>query len=212
MRTVMKPDLRPANLLGAYACGIFPMADEEGVVRWVSPPRRAIIPLDGFVVSRSLRARVRRGEFHVDVDRAFGETMRACADRPDGTWISPEIVVAYEELHRLGHAHSVECRRDGVLVGGLYGVSLGGAFFGESMFHRATDASKVALVRLVEQLRARDFVLLDVQFMTEHLRQFGTVEITRRAYENRLARAIRLDRSFVDGKPGSFRVPKRDDD
>lgn len=208
----MLEELRPVNLLSAYACGIFPMADEEGVVRWVRPRRRAVIPIDDFRATRSLRAKVRQGIFEVAVDNSFGEVMRACADRPEGTWISEEIIDAYEELHRLGFAHSVECRQRQELVGGLYGVTLGGAFFGESMFHRVTDASKVALFHLVERLRARGFVLLDVQFMTEHLRQFGTKEIAGREYERRLSTALELKRSFVDDKQDSSLEQSRDDE
>ena len=192
----MRLDLTPERLVGAYAAGIFPMADEEGFVRWLAPDPRCIIELDAFAVSRSLRAVVRRGLFALKVDTAFEEVIDACADRGNGTWISSEIRAAYIELHRLGFAHSVESWSDDSLAGGLYGVGLGGAFFGESMFHRATDASKVALVGLVERMKDRGFELLDVQFMTEHLRQFGAVEIPRREYERRLHKAIRKPCDF----------------
>lgn len=193
-----RAELSPDRLLLAYQVGIFPMADDEGEIRWFAPDPRAIIPLDGFRVSRSLRTAVRRGIYEVHVNRAFDEVMAACARREEGTWISDDIRIAYGALHRLGFAHSVESWKDGRLVGGLYGVAVGGAFFGESMFHRATDASKVALVHLVERLRRRGFVLLDIQFMTEHLSQFGAVEIPRSEYERRLRGAIQLARTFVE--------------
>jgi leucyl/phenylalanyl-tRNA--protein transferase len=192
----MRLDLTPERLLAAYAGGIFPMADEEGEVRWLAPDPRCIIELDGFTISRSLRARVRRGPYVATVNKAFTDVIDACADRETGTWISSEIRAAYIDLHRLGFAHSVESWRDGSLAGGLYGVSLGAAFFGESMFHRATDASKVALVALVERMRERGYEFLDVQFMTEHLRQFGAVEIPRREYERRLQKAVRKECTF----------------
>ncbi len=191
-----RADLSPDRLLLAYQVGIFPMADDDGEIRWFAPDPRAIIPLDGFVVSRSLRAAVRRGAYEVCVNRAFDDVIVACAARDEGTWISDDIRLAYGALHRLGFAHSVEAWKDGQLVGGLYGVAIGGAFFGESMFHRATDASKVALVHLVERMRERGYALLDTQFMTEHLRQFGTVEIPRAEYERRLRKAIQLKCSF----------------
>jgi len=193
-------ELRPEALLSAYASGIFPMSDEQGVIRWYAPDPRAIIELEGLVVSRSLRTAVRRGMYAVTVDQAFAEVMSSCADREDGTWISPEIMAAYTLLHRYGFAHSVETWQGDALVGGLYGVSLGGAFFGESMFHRATDASKVALVELVRRMKQRGFVLLDVQFMTEHLRSLGATEISRAQYERRLGAAIELNCSFGESK------------
>ncbi len=182
-------------LLYGYANGYFPMADSAGgEIRWYSPDPRALIPLDGrFRTSRSLRRAVERELFEVTVDTAFGDVISACAERRDdegGTWISGEIAQAYAELHAEGFAHSVECRQDGVLVGGLYGVALGGAFFGESMFHRARDASKVALVHLVDRLRAGGFVILDTQFITDHLAQFGAYEVSREEYLGRLKRAM----------------------
>lgn len=191
-----RADLSPDRLLLAYQVGIFPMADDDGEIRWFAPDPRAIIPLDEFIVSRSLRAAVRRGAYEVCVNRAFDDVIVACAARDEGTWISDDIRLAYGALHRLGFAHSVEAWKDGELVGGLYGVAIGGAFFGESMFHRATDASKVALVHLVERMRERGYALLDTQFMTEHLRQFGTTEIPRAEYEKRLRKAIQLKCSF----------------
>jgi len=194
----MIPELSPDRLLTCYAMGVFPMADEHGTLHWLAPDPRAIIELDRFAPSRSLRAVVRRNEFKITVDGAFGEVTEACADRAMGTWISPDILDAYRALHDLGFAHSVEVWKDEALAGGLYGVALGGAFFGESMFHRVTDASKVALVHLVQRLREQRFVLLDVQFLTPHLARLGAVEISRTSYERRLAKAIRLPRTFCD--------------
>lgn len=187
--------LTPEVLLWAYRHGIFPMAVPElgNDIHWFAPDPRAIIPLDAFHASDSLRRTVRQGRFDVVADRDFAGVMRACAaPRPTQpeTWISAAIVAAYTELFRLGHAHSVECYRAGELVGGLYGVAIGGAFFGESMFHRVRDASKVALWHLVANLRANGFALLDVQYQTPHLRRFGTLEIPRAEYERRLAAAV----------------------
>ncbi|UCE61630.1 MAG: leucyl/phenylalanyl-tRNA--protein transferase [Phycisphaerales bacterium] len=199
----MHADLAPERLLAAYAVGIFPMADDDGELHWLAPDPRTVINLDSFTVSRSLRVVVQRGVFEVSVNRAFAEVVSACADRPEGTWISAEIAEAYSELHRLGFCHSIEAWKDDRLAGGLYGVALAGAFFGESMFYRVTDASKVALVKLVERMRDRGFKLLDVQFATEHLRRFGAVEIPRREYERRLAEALRVS-CWFDEAPGSL--------
>ncbi len=190
--------LTPELLVRAYCMGLFPMADgRDGPIHWYSPDPRAVFPLEAFHVPRSLRRTMARGRFEVRVNTAFGVVMRACAEREE-TWISAEILRAYEELHALGLAHSVEAWHDGGLAGGLYGVALGGAFFGESMFTRVADASKVALAALVGRLRARGFVLLDTQFLTEHLARFGAVEIPREEYLRRLDRALRLDRRFTD--------------
>ena len=208
----MRADLAPERLLAAYAVGIFPMADDAGAVHWLAPDPRCIIELDVFKVSRSLRGVVRRGLFEESIDRDFDAVIDACAQRSEGTWISPGIRAAYCELHRLGFAHSVETWRDGRLVGGLYGVSIGGAFFGESMFHRESDASKVALVALVERLRERGFALLDVQFSTEHLRRFGAIDIPRDQYERTLREAVRRPCSFVDGAGTVVTAPPRGDD
>jgi leucyl/phenylalanyl-tRNA--protein transferase len=184
-------------LLSAYREGMFPMAMEDGEIGWFSPDPRGILPLDAFHVPARLERVRRRGTFDVRLDSRFAEVMRACADRPgEGTWISDEILESYLELHRLGHAHSVEIWLADRLVGGLYGVHLGGAFFGESMFHRVTDASKVALIALVERLRAGGFVLLDTQWTTPHLEQFGAIDIPRRQYLRRLARALQMDAVF----------------
>jgi leucyl/phenylalanyl-tRNA--protein transferase len=190
--------LTPEMVVRAYCMGAFPMADpRRGRIDWYAPDPRAIIPLDTFHVPRSLARTIRRGRFEVRIDTAFGRVIRACAAR-DETWISGRIMQVYEDLHRFGFAHSVEAWHGGDLAGGLYGVALGGAFFGESMFSRVTDASKVALVALVERLRERGFVLLDTQFQTEHLARFGTVEIPRAEYLRRLAAALPLDRDFAD--------------
>ena len=182
----------------AYRHGVFPMADEgAGEVLWFRPDPRAIIPLDGFHVSRSLKRRLRLGGFEIRIDIDFEGVMRACGDRPEGTWISEEFIEVYGALHRAGKAHSVEAWRDGRLAGGCYGVSLGGAFMAESMFHRETDASKVALAGLVSRLRDRRFTLLDVQYVTPHLASLGAVEIPRREYERRLSEALKLERRFA---------------
>jgi leucyl/phenylalanyl-tRNA---protein transferase len=198
----MSVRLDPETLLGAYCQGAFPMADRDGAVRWYTADPRGIIPLDErFHVPGTLRQVVRQGRFAVRVDYDFEATMRACKDVPrrerGGTWISDELIAAYVRLHELGFAHSVECWQDDRLVGGLYGVSLGGAFFGESMFHRARDASKVALVHLVERLRARGYELLDSQASTPHLRRFGCIDVSKAEYLRRLQRALRKECSFA---------------
>jgi len=189
--------LTPNLLLSAYAQGIFPM-DVDGTIRWFSPDPRAVFDLVDFSVPRSLRQVVRQNRFEVRISTAFEAVMRACADRPEGTWINEAIIEAYTQLHALGFAHSVETYAGGELVGGLYGVALRGAFFGESMFHRATDASKVALVHLVERLNQRGYTLLDIQFVTEHLLRFGAKEIPREDYLQRLEAALRVSSTFTD--------------
>ncbi len=194
----MQAVLAPHLLLEAYRLGIFPMADEDGQIRWFSPDPRAIIELDRFHVPRTLRQVYRQRRFDVRVDTAFGRVIQACADRPEPAWISPEIIQVYTHLHRLGHAHSVESWQGDCLAGGLYGVALGGAFFGESMFHRLTDASKVALVALVERLTQQGFCLLDVQFHTPHLARFGAREIPRAEYLQRLQQAVLQPCRFLD--------------
>lgn len=183
--------LDPALLLSAYAAGIFPMADGRDArdLFWVEPERRAILPLDGFHLSRSLRRTIVANRFVVTRDRAFGDVMRACADREE-TWINPAIERGYLQLHEVGHAHSIECWLGDTLAGGLYGVRLGGAFFGESMFSRRADASKVALAWLVARLRVGRFRLLDCQFMTSHLASLGAVEISRADYAALLRDAV----------------------
>ena len=189
-------DLEPGTLLAAYRGGMFPMP-YGSVLAWWSPDPRGIVPLDGLRVSRSLRKSARRYELRVDT--AFEEVIDGCADvrRPSG-WISPEIWAAYMRLHRLGWAHSVEAwsLEDGALAGGLYGVAIGGLFAGESMFHRRTDASKVALIGLVERMRERGMALLDVQWCTPHLASLGAIEIPRREYLERVAEAVSLPVGF----------------
>ncbi len=191
--------LEPDLLLTAYRRGIFPMAlNARGTIGWFSPDPRAIIPLDDrFHVPHGLRRTLKKAPFAVTFDRAFPLVMRECAaNRAEGTWISPQIHKSYGQLHKLGHAHSVEVWQGAELVGGLYGVHIGAAFFGESMFHRQTDASKVALVALVERLRQKNFVLLDTQWQTSHLRQFGTHEIPRVEYLRILERAVTFPVEF----------------
>lgn len=188
--------LSAPQVLYAYRNGLFPMAVEEDRIGWFSPDPRAVIPLDGFHLPRRLGRVIRGGLFDVRINSAFDAVIRACAKHPD-TWISRDILVVYTELHRLGFAHSVETWQGDRLSGGLYGVSLGGAFFGESMFHRATDASKVALAALVERLRTRGYRLLDTQWLTPHLAQFGAIEIPRRQYLGLLAESLKLDCPFV---------------
>jgi len=188
----------PALLVRAYREGIFPMGLEGGEIGWFSPDPRGIIPLDAFHVPSRLARVVRHGTFEVRVDTRFEDVMRACAAREnDGTWITEEIIDSYTALHRLGVAHSIETWHAGSLAGGLYGVHLGGAFFGESMFHRVTDASKVALVALVDRLVRRNFVLLDVQWLTAHLEQFGAIEIPRARYLAMLKPALARECSFL---------------
>src|SRR3954466_14263817 len=178
-------------LLQGYASGIFPMADSRSAheLFWVEPRNRAIIPLDRFHVSRSLRRTIRSGKFAVSRDRDFAAVLTACADREE-TWINAELERAMLALHGSGHAHSIEVWRDHGLVGGLYGVKLGRAFFGESMFSRATDASKVGLAWLVARLKAGNFTLLDCQFMTDHLASLGAVAVSRAAYVALLSAAL----------------------
>lgn len=189
--------LTPDLLISAYCQGVFPMAGDDGAVRFYEPDPRAIIPLDTFHVPRRLARTVRNGGLDIRADTAFRAVVEACAAPGRGretTWISDEIADAYAELHRLGFAHSVEAWRDGALVGGLYGVSIRGLFAGESMFSLERDASKVALVHLVERLRRGGFVLLDTQFVVgPHMLQFGTVEIPRAEYHRRLAAALRVE-------------------
>lgn len=185
----------PELLLQGYRLGVFPMAMEDDSIAWFSPDPRAIISLENFHVPHALRRVAKKKIFEIKIDNRFGEVIRACAKRED-TWINDEIVESYERLHELGYAHSVEAWSKDKLAGGLYGVALGGAFFGESMFHRVTDASKMALVALVEHLRANKFALLDTQWTTPHLQQFGAVEIPRDQYLKMLRRAIELPRKF----------------
>ncbi|AMS42227.1 leucyl/phenylalanyl-tRNA--protein transferase [Aminobacter sp. NyZ550] len=189
-------------LLKAYASGVFPMAESasDPEVFWVRPETRGIIPFDGFHVPHSLAKTIRQGHFEIRFDSDFEGVIDACAERRAGrlsTWINAPIREAYTHLHRIGNAHSVEAWRDGELVGGLYGVSLGRAFFGESMFSRETDASKVCLVHLVQRLRERGFLLLDTQFTTDHLKRFGAVDVPRDKYEKLLAKALLGEATFT---------------
>ena len=190
----------PINtLLDAYRTGYFPMV-VGGRLGWYSPQNRGVIPLDTFHRSRRLQRVVRQGRLRTSVNQAFRRVIAACASRPGdaGNWIDSEIIESYCILHEVGHAHSVEVWHRDSLVGGLYGVNLRGAFFGESMFHTATDASKVALSALVDRLQARAYRLLDIQWLTSHLRQFGAIEIPRREYMRRLTEAMKVDCVFVD--------------
>lgn len=190
--------IEPALLVNAYRQGIFPMALEDDEIGWFSPDPRGVLPLDDMHVPVRLARVIRTGRFEVAIDRDFEGVMRACAaDRDDGTWISEEIIESYVALHRLGLAHSIETWRAGKLAGGLYGVHLGGAFFGESMFHHETDASKVALMALVTRMRARRMSLLDIQWVTPHLAQFGAIEIPREEYLTRLGDVINAPCVFV---------------
>ena len=188
-------DLTPDIILRAYAAGVFPMAKShnDSDIFWVDPDMRGLLPLDQFHVPRSLKKVVRRGAFEIRYDTAFQSVVLACAEPSasrDNTWINEEIVTLYSALHQMGHSHSVECWRNDCLVGGLYGLSLGGAFFGESMFSREKDASKVALVYLVMRLRIGGYRLLDTQFVTDHLKQFGAIEISRQDYHGLLEEAL----------------------
>jgi leucyl/phenylalanyl-tRNA---protein transferase len=190
---MIEPDL----LLQGYRLGVFPMAMEDDSIGWFSPDPRAILPLEDFHVPHALRRVVRRKFFEIKIDNAFSDVVEACAKR-ENTWINREIIESYKRLHGLGYAHSIEAWREGKLAGGLYGVAVGGAFFGESMFHRVTDASKIALVALVQHLRSRKFVLLDTQWLTPHLQQFGGSEISRSHYLRLLRSAVELPRKFSE--------------
>src|SRR5438552_8577108 len=199
MRKKTLEALEPALVINAYAQGIFPMAEERGSIRWYAPDPRAILEHANLYVSRSLRATIRKGLYEIRMDTAFEEVMRHCARREE-TWINEEFIKTYTYLHLAGVTHRVEARRDGRMVGGLYGVALGAAFMGESMFSYASDASKVCLVALVEHLKTRGFVLHDVQFWTPHLASLGVTEILRKQYERRLRDALRLECKWVPGQ------------
>jgi len=199
MKDAESPELEvtPALVLRAYAAGVFPMADsaETEEIFWVDPRKRGILPLNAFHLSRSLRKRILRGGYQVRVDHAFDAVLAACADRPE-TWINPTIRMLYAGLNRMGHAHSIEIWADGELAGGLYGVRLGAAFFGESMFSRMRDASKIALVHLVARLKAGGFTLLDTQFTTPHLEAMGARSIPKANYHEMLDRAVSRQADF----------------
>lgn len=212
MALLMKPSEITVELLeSAYRMGVFPMGDARtNRIQWYLPELRAIFDLDDFHVPRRLAKTLRSGRFQFTVNAAFEEVMRRCSRSRlltehsvlpvDEIWITPDIIRIYVEMHRFGKAHSLEAWEDGRLVGGLYGVALGGAFMGESMFHEARDASKACLVKLVERLRERGFTLLDTQFATEHLAQFGLLMVSHREYQRRLRQALALEQvTFVDG-------------
>ncbi len=191
-RTIIDPEI----LLGAYCSGMFPMAHgQDGEIHWYSPEARGIIPLDGLKISRSLRQTMKKRIFEIRFDTEVESTIRACADRED-VWISETIVQSYLHLHRLGFVHSVEAWKDGELAGGLYGVAIGGAFFGESMFSRETDASKVALTALVDRLKRNRFTLLDTQYTNPHLLTLGCIEIPKEEYLELLSVAVRKECQF----------------
>lgn len=205
------PDLTPDMLLKAYAVGVFPMAEDRNdpELFWVDPRMRGVIQLDRFHVPRSLRKVIRRGTFEITFDNAFESVIEFCAESTEErprTWINDKIIELYTTLHRMGHAHSVECWLEGRLVGGLYGVSLGGVFFGESMFSRVTDASKVALVYLAAALRVGGYRFIDTQFITKHLARFGAVELPRNEYRKLLSHSLgmrtrfetNLDPAYID--------------
>ena len=193
-------DLSPRTLLRAYASGAFPMTDLDGITRWYTADPRGVLPLYAFHVPKNLAQLVRQKRFDVRVNTDFAAVMRGCRDAPrhedSGGWIGERMIEAYTELHAMGFAHSVEAWQNGELVGGLYGVSLGAAFFGESMFHRVSNASKVCLVHLVERLRERHYTLLDTQMVTNHMKQFGTIYVAAGEYEKRLTAALALSRTF----------------
>ncbi len=192
------PVITPDILLNAYRIGVFPMAESRSAagIHWMRPHRRGVFDLGAFHISGSLRAQILRGGYDVAINRDFAGVVRACADRPQ-TWINAEIFDLYMELHRLGHAHSLEVYAENALMGGVYGVAIGGAFFGESMFSRATGGSKIALAYLVHRLRTGGFALFDTQYLTPHLASLGAVEISRANYERRLALALALRATFT---------------
>lgn len=202
-----EPTITPELVLHAYASGIFPMAEHRNdpEVFWVEPRRRGIIPLDGFHISRSLARRIRQGRYEVTIDTAFDAVMDACADRPE-TWINDQIRSLYSQLHTMGHAHSLEVWQDGQLSGGVYGIAIGAAFFGESMFSRRRDASKVALAWLVDRLKRAGFILLDTQFITPHLASLGAIEIPRAEYRRQLDEALAGYADFTAPPPATPQV------
>ena len=204
--------LTPDLLLCAYASGLFPMANDrhDPTIHWIEPRRRGVLPLERFHQPKRLRKLIRQQRFEIRIDHAFAEVILACAEpRPERprTWINDDLIALYCALHRKGYAHSVETWLDRRLVGGLYGVSLGAAFFGESMFRTERDASKVALVALVERLQAGGYALLDTQFVTDHLQRFGAIEISRESYQRQLRRALETPATFYSR--GSAASPRR---
>lgn len=203
----MTETLTPALLLHTYSVGVFPMSEgrSDPDIFWVDPKRRGIIPLNGFRIARSLARTIRRARMTVSFDTDFAGVVALCADRPE-TWINATIFDLYVQLHRMGHAHAVEVRHDGALVGGVYGVVIGAAFFGESMFSRRTDASKLALAYLIDRLRIGGFTLFDTQFLTPHLARLGGIEIPRADYRRQLAAAILKPAEF--NRQGSVPTPQ----
>ncbi|MGV6889522.1 leucyl/phenylalanyl-tRNA--protein transferase [Rhodophyticola sp. SM2404] len=193
-----RPQITPELLLRAYAAGVFPMSEgrDEPELFWVDPRERGILPLEGFHISRSLARRIRQAPFDIRINTDFAGVVGGCADR-DETWINAEIFELYQQLHATGHAHSLELWEGDALIGGVYGVALGAAFFGESMFSRRRDASKIALAYLVSRLRFGGFELFDTQFVTDHLQSLGAVEISRAAYRSRLADALQKPANFL---------------
>jgi leucyl/phenylalanyl-tRNA--protein transferase len=202
----MGGDLDPRRLLEAYRRGIFPWYDEHLPICWWSPDPRAIFELDGLNISRRFQRTLRARRFQVTVNQDFAQVIRCCADREEGTWILPDMIQAYETLHRLGHAHSVEVWMDGKLAGGLYGVAIGGLFAGESMFSRRPDGSKIALAYAMERLRGHDFQLFDIQFLTDHTARLGAVTISRRQYLRRLRRALKVEATFAQSPARGFQL------
>lgn len=201
--TTIKVKLMPDLLLAAYASGIFPMSDSRDSDRiyWMDPPERGILPLDGFHVSRSLARRMRRGGYRISLDGAFEQVIDGCAGRPE-TWISRDLRRTYLRLHQSGHAHSFEIREGAELTGGMYGVALGGAFFGESMFSRRRDASKLVLAHATDHLRRQGFTLFDTQYLTDHLASLGAIEIPRARYHALLADAVARQVSILPRSRG----------
>lgn len=208
----MEPALTPSLLLHAYASGVFPMAEDQDSpdVFWVDPTDRGIVPLSGFHISRSLRRRILRTSYTISTDRDFAGVVRGCADRKE-TWINQIIFDLYQELHHAGYAHSLEVWDGEDLIGGVYGIALGGAFFGESMFSRKTDASKIALAYLVDRLNQGGFSLFDTQFITPHLASLGGLEISRKLYRQHLAQALNIKANFdrQGAVPSAYSVIQR---
>lgn len=192
-------DLRPERLLEAYRRGVFPWYDDTVPILWWSPDPRAIFEMDGLHISRRLRRTMRSGRFTLTINRDFAGVIRGCADRPgEGNWLTPDMTEAYQLMHQLGHAHSVEAWHGGVLAGGVYGVGINGFFAGESMFSRVGDASKVALAFLMDHLQRRGFQLFDIQFLNPHTQSLGAIEIPREEYLERLGSALRAPTAFVE--------------
>lgn len=192
---LLKSMLQPDNMIRLYASGAFPMADESGQINWYLPEVRTIIPLNNFNIPRSTRKAIEKQNFEIKFDTDYLSVIKGCADRPS-TWISEELIVAYRRLHKRGYLHTVETYQNGKLVGGLYGITFRGAFFGESMFSKVSQASKAALIALLNHLKEKDFVLLDVQYMTNHLRMFGAIEISWEEYSALLQKAYISGCSF----------------